>query len=349
MKKIIVILFVAFATIMNAQSPATDLLGGGGFTFVDAPPTYTRTLTDAAFSWDVTNNKLYYNSTAGSTWTEFKKFPALVSNGLTLDGDTLQFGGTLNANTSLNIHGKVLTLDGESISGSQVSVTNGAYLYTNDLKLGETNNSTSGVISDVTVNAAYTIPAGIDEQIKFIMNNSGSSFVITPNGAETIGGSATYTLANGDALMLTYDATSTDWRILASDIAAGSASNIMTTDLTSTAARTQTLVDNTASAMSFGATGATGIFSITTTNAAESVSFGYAVSITGDLTTAGNATLGDAAADVLTVNSNAPVFTNLQGFASKTAAEAALGTNVQYYLTAANTHGLPAGTLMLAL
>jgi len=147
-------------------------------------------------------------------------FTPLASNGLTMDGDTTELGGTLNANTTINLHGKTLTFDGQSISGSQLNVNNGGILSAQNLKLDRTNNSTGTAIINVTINpVTLTLPAGTNNLVKFIINNCGVTFTIDPNSTETIGGLTTMTLADGDAIIIVFNSTTFDWMIVSSDIA----------------------------------------------------------------------------------------------------------------------------------
>lgn len=139
-----------------------------------------------------------------------------ASNGLSLDGDTIQFGGVLNQNTNIDLHGKTLVFDGENLGGSELQVNNGAYLSLENLKLKRTNNSTGTVFANVTINpVTLTLPAGVNNQVRVINNACGSSFVIDPNGSETIAGAATLTLQDGEALALIYNSAATDWIVWA--------------------------------------------------------------------------------------------------------------------------------------
>ncbi len=84
------------------------------------------------------------------------------------------------------------------------------------------------VASNLTVPGAVAIalPAGSNKQIAFIVDRKGdaktNNITITPNGAETINGSATLVLdGNNQGVMLAYNSGTTDWEIVLNTISDG--------------------------------------------------------------------------------------------------------------------------------
>lgn len=189
-----------------------------GSTFASMPTTIVPAGSQMNFSFRVITSA---SESIKFQWTDGlgKSTSLIASNGATIDGDTIQFGGTLNADNTLNLHGKTLTFNGESISGSEFLVDNGAIAHIENLKLERINNSTGAVIINVTINPiTLTLPPGVNNLVKIVLNNCGTSFTIDPNGSETIGGASTLALANGDAIIIVYNSTTADWMITSSDI-----------------------------------------------------------------------------------------------------------------------------------
>lgn len=85
------------------------------------------------------------------------------------------------------------------------------------------------IVSQLTVAAAVavTLPAGANKQIYFIVDGTGdantNNITITPNGAETIAGSATLVLSGArEGVCLVYNSSDTDWKIISRFNRAGS-------------------------------------------------------------------------------------------------------------------------------
>lgn len=81
---------------------------------------------------------------------------------------------------------------------------------------------------------AVTLPAGVDGRIYFIGDQKGdagtNNITITPNGAETINGSATYVISeNSGVVALAYSLTNTRWNVVARFTAGAFMTNPMTT------------------------------------------------------------------------------------------------------------------------
>lgn len=78
------------------------------------------------------------------------------------------------------------------------------------------------VVTNLTVPGpvAVTLPAGVDKQVYYIADNkfdaATNPITITPNGIETIGGAATYTLnSNGESVIIAFQANTLNWNIVA--------------------------------------------------------------------------------------------------------------------------------------
>jgi hypothetical protein len=84
------------------------------------------------------------------------------------------------------------------------------------------------IVSDLTSAGAVAVnlPAGANKQVFFVLDGKGdagtNNITITPNGAETIGGAATLVLNhNSQSVMLVYNSSDTDWKIVANVIKPG--------------------------------------------------------------------------------------------------------------------------------
>jgi len=161
--------------------------------------------------------------------------------------------------------------------------------------------------------------------------------------------------ANND-IFIVYDTSALVYkRLTFADIIAGipAANNFASADLTATVARTHTMVDNNASALKIGSTGATSILELITTDGSEALKAGNAfqvvgtTTLTGALIANGAATLGDAGADNTIINSINVSIPNVPAYADNAAALAALGANRLYKLSAANIYGLPKNVAMV--
>lgn len=407
-----------------AQDPATDLLGGGGIVRTDAAPTWTRTLVDANFTWDVANNKLYYNSTASATWTEFKAFADLTSGQIFV-------GGAGNTSTAVTPSGAVAVSNtgvftmtasaiNDKVNGLDIAVVSGAievdpdlteltdlaatpaagdYFMIYDLDVtthkrvnysdvvknfanadltataarahllvdntavaltlgstGQTNTFTL-ITTDAAEGIAYDAPGGVTynpfgtsagntSEIRFAELAANGTNYTGFKSPDALAANVIYTLPNADATIAGQVLTSNAAGVLSWSTAAAN-TNIIANSLTQTAATTQTLLDNTAAALTFGAAGATSMMVFNTTDAAEAVEFGNAITVTGTATMNGNVNIGNAATDELVIADNDVVFTNLQAFANDAAAgTGGVPAKGLYQLSSANTYGLPAGVAM---
>ncbi len=131
-------------------------------------------------------------NTTDNTLPKRQNSGAFTNSLITDDGTTVQVVGT----------GKVLAADG------------GAALKGENLFLERVNNSTGAAIINMTINpVTLTLPAGVNDQVKLIFNSCGSSFVVDPNGSETIDGKTTITMQNGDRLILLFNGATSDWMV----------------------------------------------------------------------------------------------------------------------------------------
>ena len=296
----LLLILLALPVLAWSQDPATDQMGGGGFVYLDAAPTWTRSATsDARHSWDTVAHKLYYNDELDGSWTEF------TGTGLspTLADGSIFIGNGSNVATAQTVTGAlaitnagVTTLTASAISdqanGADLSISSGAIQWDYDFT----------ELSDLG-----TTP------------NTGDEFIIRQ-------------VSGGAYVSVTYN-----------DLVSGLANNFANADLTAAANRAHTINDNSATSMAIGSVGATSMINFNTTNGSEAVEFGNAITVTGTSTFNGDVVLGNASGDALTIASENVTFSNIQGFASVSAAETALGVNVFYYFTAANTVGMPTG------
>lgn len=340
-RNLITAVLLSMSAFVFAQTPALDQLGGGGIVYLDAAPTWTRTATDAAFSFDVLTEILYYNGGADATWTVLNMTP--------LD-DVLTSGSIFVGNGS-----NVAT--GVAMSGA-VAITNAGVTTLTTSAISDQVNGLDLSISAGAIQTAYdftegtllgTTPAAGD--ILYIYDLSTTTHV--PVAYSDLVPAAGTTLYSGDGTITNVTRTVTFTNGTTTDLIFTDGTNTLMTLTDAGTTGTLAITGNTTVGLDLTVTGNDIIFgnAETISNATDGTVLitSPITALSAALTVAGDATLGDAAGDVVTINSDAPVFTNLQGFASKTAAEAALGTNVLYYLTAVNTHGLPAGVAMIAL
>lgn len=332
---------------VQAQDPATDALGGGGIVYVDAPPTYTRTLTSAAFAFDVTNEILYHNAQADGTWTAMPMSAAS------------QLSELSDVNTSTATAANILVADGtdwESVAISGAISMTAAGVTT--IAAGGINDQANGLDIDVTTSAG-AISIGYD----FTENtNLGAA----PDAADEF-------LVRDD----------TDGSYKAVTFANLGISSIYAADGTLAANRTVTFLDGTTSTLTFDDgtntlmtltdAGTTGTLAVTgnatvgldLTVTGNDITFGNAETISNatdgivlitaptvqtsaDLQVDGAITLGDAAADALTIAGSTITMTNLPEYASISAANTALADNVIWQTSATNDIGLPKGALFAA-
>ena len=88
------------------------------------------------------------------------------------------------------------------------------------------------VVTDLTVAGAVAVnlPAGANKQVFYVVDGKGdastNNITITPNGAETIAGSATLVLTgNREAVQLVYNSSDTDWKIVSRSTGANPLTN----------------------------------------------------------------------------------------------------------------------------
>jgi hypothetical protein len=137
-------------------------------------------------------------------------------SGLTTNKLAKATSSTEIGNSQLSDDGTTVLLTG---SGKAFQADSGASLKGENLFVERTNNSTSTAVINMTTNpVVLTLPAGTNDLVKFIVNSTSASFRIDPNGAETIGGSLTYTLMPNDALEVVFNSAVGDWEIVSSQV-----------------------------------------------------------------------------------------------------------------------------------
>lgn len=156
--------------------------------------------------------------------------------------------------------------------------------------------------------------------------------------------------ANNDVFIV-YDTSALAYKsITFANLLAGipAGSNFVSADLTAVAARTHTMLDNNASALKIGSTGATAILEIITSDGAEILKAGNGFTVVGATLLNGNVTLGDAGADNTVINSINVHVPNVPAYGDNAAALSALGANRFYKLSGTNIYGLPKNIVLVS-
>lgn len=285
----------------NASAVPTDIVGTDGQVLRVSGTTLgfgtvaTAGITDDAVTFDKIQNSTAASKLIGrgSAFGAGNFEEITLGSGLTMTGTTLSAtggGGGDNiftadlTQTAARIHtlldnvpdplrfestgasGAIMymgTEDGIEYLGSEVGIYSPVY-YSNVATSLSTEKASFYVLSTSGTQTLTTSPL-IGAAYKFIKNASGGTVTIDPSGAATINGASTYSLPNGDFIIIAYNYLSTDWVVY-------SISNILSGSKTQTVTSNHTLIDNSSTPLSFTSPGGAGnILNFVTTDNQERI------------------------------------------------------------------------------
>lgn len=385
MKKLIFILFFALtATFTFSQSA---IIGGAGVCFTNAAPSSVSSISKPGngstcrIAVDTVNAKVYWYGDVGTGWQEFGAGGGGMSS-FSLAGNT-GTSQTISDGNSLWVKGyKAITTNAKATDSLVVSLTldeatNGVNLSqtASGLKVDLVPDELSSIATVGVSNVTYIWDGSLKKvrmdslmRVRFTGDSGGhnvynrgnfkfeggSAISTTVSSGKVVtavnltGLSSVYAPVDTSSTMLIYTGGSNK-KVSVGSLLSGAGKNIMNSSLTQTGATTQTLVSGSNSALKFK-TSSKDLMHFYTQSGSESVVMDIWFVAAEDAHLQKNVTIAQAdSTKSFTAHTRYNSFKNMPYYANNAAALSAFSnvTGILYAASAANTMGVPKGTIMI--